>query len=157
VTPKSVVRYAIDPKASQFTVHAFASGLILNDCTQVQKIAIREWSANATFVPGTLSDARLKVTIKTASLEVLDELRDSDRRELHWVMHEEVLETRQFPEIVFKSSRSNADKQKDALNRVKRGRVFVPSWIYGWIGVFRAGSFRGHHAPRPRGVHAVAD
>lgn len=118
MTPQSdVVRYAIDPKASQFTVQAFASGLI-SVVAHSPKIAIRSWTGEVRFIPETLSDAQLKVVIKPSSLEVLDEIRDSERRELHRVMYDEVLETRLYPEVLFESSRISADREKDSLFRV---------------------------------------
>lgn len=125
MTPQSAVKvqYAIDPKASQFTVQAFASGLI-SAVAHSPKIAIRKWTADATFVPDTLADANLKVVIQSGSLEVLDDLRDSDRRELHRVMYEDVLETRRYPEVVFESSTIHVERLKDTLNRVNvEGRL----------------------------------
>src|SRR5690348_14982188 len=112
MTPQNTaVRYAIDPRASQFTVQAFASGLI-SAVAHSPKLAIRDWTGTVNFIPDILSDAKLKVVIKTSSLEVLDELRESDRRELHRVMNDDVLETRRFPEVVFESSVIGADRQK---------------------------------------------
>ena len=70
------------------------------------------------FVPETLADAKLRVVIKASSLEVLDELRESDRRELHRVMNQDVLETRRFPEVVFESSSVSPERLKESLNRV---------------------------------------
>jgi polyisoprenoid-binding protein YceI len=114
---EEVVRYVIDPKASQFTVQAFASGLI-SAVAHSPKIAIRGYTASVTFVPDTLANAKLKVVIKSSALEVLDELREADRRELHRVMYEEVLETKKFPEVVFESSSIGADRLKESLMRV---------------------------------------
>jgi polyisoprenoid-binding protein YceI len=111
-----VVQYAIDPKVSQFTVQAFANGLI-SAVAHSPKIAIRDWTGNATFVPETLTDAKINATIKPSSLEVLDEMSDSDKRELHRVMYE-VLETRRFPEVIFDSSFITANRQKEFLYRV---------------------------------------
>jgi len=124
MTPqKEAVRYAIDPKASQFTVQAFASGLI-SAVAHSPKIAIRDWNGSVTFVPDTVTDAKMKVVIKTQSLEVLDELRESDRRELHRVMNDDVLESKRFPEVVFESTLIGAEKQKDSLYRVNvEGRL----------------------------------
>ncbi len=120
---ETIVRYAIDPKASQFTVQAFASGLI-SSVAHSPKIAIRGYTAEVSFVPETLADSRLKVVVKSANLEVLDDLREADKRELHRVMNDEVLETRRFPEIVFESSSISADKLKENLNRVNvEGRL----------------------------------
>ena len=109
--------YVIDPRASQFTVQAFASGLIAA-VAHSPKIAIRDWAAEIRFVPGTLANASFRATVKAASLEVLDEMRESDRRELHRVMHGEVLETARFSEIVFESSQIRSEKLKEDLYKV---------------------------------------
>lgn len=120
---EGLVRYVIDPKSSQFTVQAFASGLI-SAVAHSPKIAIRGYTGEVVFVPGTLADAKLKVVVSTAKLEVLDELREADRKELHRVMNDEVLETRKYPEAVFESSTISGDRLKDNLNRVNvEGRL----------------------------------
>jgi polyisoprenoid-binding protein YceI len=116
-TTEAVVHYGIEPRASQFTVQAFASGLIAA-VAHSPKIAIRDWKIDVSFVPETLREAKLRAVIKAASLDVLDELRESDRRELHRVMNEEVLETRRFPEVVFESSTITAERLKEGLFRV---------------------------------------
>jgi polyisoprenoid-binding protein YceI len=127
MTPQNApkVQYAIDPKASQFTVQAFASGLIAA-VAHSPKIAIRGWKGDVSFVPETLGEAALKVSIRSGSLEVLDDLRESDRRELHRVMYDEVLEVKRFPEITFESSHISAERLKDNLNRVNvEGRLML--------------------------------
>jgi polyisoprenoid-binding protein YceI len=98
-------------------VQAFASGLAAA-VAHSPKIAIRDWSGEARFTPGTFGDASIRVLVDASSLDVLDELRDSDRRELHRVMNQEVLETARFPEVVFESSGVKADRQKDDLYRL---------------------------------------
>src|SRR5579862_3885513 len=125
MTPQNAtkVQYAIDTRASQFTVQAFASGLI-SAVAHSPKIAIRNWTGEVSFNPETLGDASLKVVIQAGSLEVLDDLRESDRRELHRVMYDDVLETRRFPEVVFESSSIGVERLKDNLTRVNvEGRV----------------------------------
>jgi polyisoprenoid-binding protein YceI len=111
------VHYSVDKRASQFTVQAFASGLI-SAIAHSPKIAIRDWTCDAVFEPGSFKSAFLKARVKADSLEVLDELRDSDRRELHRVMNREVLETARFPEVTFESTRIIADKLKEDQYRV---------------------------------------
>ncbi|HLV86677.1 MAG TPA: YceI family protein [Candidatus Sulfotelmatobacter sp.] len=112
------VRYVVDTKASQFQVQAFASGLI-SAVAHSPRIAVRDWSGEAQFVPGTFNDAQLKVTVRSSSLEVLDELRDNDRREIHRVMNQEVLESPRYPEIRYQSKRVIAEKQNETLYRMK--------------------------------------
>ena len=149
MTPQTAakVQYVIDPRASQFTVQAFASGLI-SAVAHSPKIAIRGWKGEVWFVPDTLADATLKVVIQSKSLEVLDDLRESDRRELHRVMYDDVLETKRYPEIVFESSVIGADRVKDNLNRVnvegalslhgvRNGQTFFSQVAFG-VDSFRA-------------------
>lgn len=112
------VRYEVDPRASQFTVQAFAAGL-LSGVAHSPKIAIREWSGEARFTPGTLRDAMLRIRIKLASLQVLDEMRDTDKREIHRVMFDEVLNAQQYPEVTFESTAISSDKQNETLYKVK--------------------------------------
>jgi len=111
------LRYVIDTRASQFTVQAFASGLIAA-VAHSPKIAIREWTGELQTAPDTLAGAVLRARVEAASLEVLDELRDADRREIHRVMNREVLETARFPEIVYESSEVKAEKLREDLYRV---------------------------------------
>jgi polyisoprenoid-binding protein YceI len=118
MTPQNeAVHYAIDARASQFTVQAFASGLI-SAVAHSPKIAIRDWTGEVDFVPESVREAQLKVVVRTPSLEVLDELRDSDRREIHRVMNNEVLEIARFPEAVFQSSSIAMEQLKETLHRV---------------------------------------
>ncbi len=119
MTPTSAakVRYTIDTRASQFTVQAFASGLIAV-VAHSPKIAIRDWKGDIRMTSTALDNASLKVQVNAASLEVLDELRDDDRREIHRVMNQDVLETARFPEIVYESSEMKAEKQREDLYRV---------------------------------------
>jgi len=124
-TSSTNIRYAIDTRASQFTVQAFASGLIAA-IAHSPKIAIRDWTGVVQMASGTLESASLKVRVKPASLEVLDELPDTDRRELHRVMNRDVLETAEFPEITYDSSEVTADKLKEDLYRLNvRGSLML--------------------------------
>ena len=117
------IRYVIDTRASQFTVQAFASGLI-SAIAHSPKIAIRDWTGMVQMSSATLDGLSLKVRVKSLSLEVLDELPDSDRKEIHRVMNREVLETTQFPEIAYDSTLVTAEKLKDDLYRLNvRGRL----------------------------------
>jgi len=122
-TSSASIRYVVDTRTSQFTVQAFASGLIAA-VAHSPKIAIRDWSGVAQMASPTLEGVSLKVRVKSGSLEVLDELSEVDRRELHRVMNREVLETAEFPEIAYDSTEVAADKLKEDLYRVNvRGRL----------------------------------
>src|ERR1700732_4468021 len=108
-TTSTSIRYVIDPRVSQFTVQAFANGLIAA-IAHSPKIAIRDWTGVIDVASGALADASLQIRVKPASLEVLDEMPDADRRELHRIMNLEVLESAKFPEIAYDSTRVTTDK-----------------------------------------------
>jgi polyisoprenoid-binding protein YceI len=110
------VRYHIDTKASQFTVQAFANGLI-SAVAHSPKIAIRDWTGTLEFTPGSLHHAKVSVNLRTSSFAALDELREQDRRELHRVMNQEVLETARYPNITFSSTAIGITKQAESVFR----------------------------------------
>jgi len=144
----SAVRYVIDTRVSQFTVQAFANGLVAA-IAHSPKIAIRDWTGEVQMASGTLADAFLMVQIKAASLEVLDELRDADRREIHRIMNQEVLETAKFPEVVFESQEVKSEKVRDDLYKVNvRGQLSLhglsQSHTFGAQVSFGDGSFRAY-------------
>jgi len=110
--------YAVDTRASQFTVQAFASGLI-SVVAHSPKLAIRDWSGEVQFNASNFQEPSLRVKIRAASLEVLDELTDRDRHELHRVMNQDVLETATFPNISFDSCEVTAVRTREDLFRIQ--------------------------------------
>jgi polyisoprenoid-binding protein YceI len=105
----SVVRYAINPKISRFTVHAFASG-VLSAFGHNPKIAIRDFAGEAQVDFENFEDTSLRITVKAASLEVADDVSDKDRREMERQMQQDVLESSNYPEILYECSRVSASK-----------------------------------------------
>ena len=81
------------------------------------KIAIHEWTGEVQLAASATGSSTLKVRVKSASLEVWDELQESDRQKIHRVMKIERLETDRFPEIVYESSEVRLEKQKEDLYR----------------------------------------
>ena len=108
------VRYSMDAAQSQFTVHAFASGLAAV-VAHNPKFAIRDFSGEARFIPDTLRDASLQVRVNAASLELMDEVSEYDKGEIDRVMFNEVLEISRFPEIVFTSTQISASRLSENL------------------------------------------
>jgi polyisoprenoid-binding protein YceI len=111
------MRYVVDTRVSQFTVQAFASGLI-SAVAHSPKIAIRDWSGIVEMTSPRLEEASLRVKINATSMEVLDEMRDADRREIHRVMFQEVLETDRYPQVAYESREMLAEKLKPDLYRL---------------------------------------
>jgi polyisoprenoid-binding protein YceI len=124
------VEYVIDTKASQFTVQAFASGLI-SVVAHSPKIAVRDWQGEVRFSPDS-NDSCVSIRAKTGSLEVLDELNEHDRRQLLRVMYHEVLEIDRFPEFSFESSDIAVHREKESTFQVSiSGRLTLHGVIDG--------------------------
>jgi Uncharacterized conserved protein len=100
---KTVVRYVADASQSKFTVQAFATGLLAG-FGHNPTIAIRDFTGEVQFTPGSFADASVRLVIKTGSLAVIDDVKEKDRQEIESMMHDTVLETAQYPEIVFQST-----------------------------------------------------
>jgi polyisoprenoid-binding protein YceI len=107
-TPETTkVRYVIDPKASTFVVRAFATGL-LSSFGHNPTIAIPDFQGEVQFASGGLEDASLRIVIQAASLTVTDDISAKDRQEIERRMHDEVLETDGFEEIVYECPRASS-------------------------------------------------
>ncbi|MGB0000895.1 MAG: YceI family protein [Candidatus Acidiferrales bacterium] len=104
----------MDAAQSQFTVHAFASGLAAV-VAHNPKFAIRDFSGEAQYILDTLRDASIRVKIKASSLELMDEVSEYDRGEIERVMFEEVLEVSRFPEIIYTSTQISATRLSENL------------------------------------------
>jgi polyisoprenoid-binding protein YceI len=96
----------------------------------------------------------LRATIRLSSLEVLDQIRDDDRRELHRVMNQEVLEIARFPEAKFESSQIVAEQLKPELYRVN---ISGPLTLHGVTNThsFRAQVALGVDSLRSYGEFAI--
>ena len=110
------VRYVIDTTASRFTVQAFATGL-LSAFGHNPVIGIRDYDGEVQFVPDTYEKAFVHVSLRTKTVEVLDEMKSDDRKKLEQVMFEDLLEVDSFPEIVYESKQATVQKiSNDLLN-----------------------------------------
>ncbi len=103
-TPQATtVRYLIDAKGSTFTVRATATGM-LSAFGHNPTIAIPDFQGDVRFASDALEYARLRLVIQAASLVVTDDISNKDRQEIERRMHNEVLETDGFPEIIYECS-----------------------------------------------------
>jgi len=96
----TLLHYVVDAKASRFIVQAFATG-ILSAMGHNPRIGIRTFSGEVDFSPETAQAAAFRLTIKSNSLGVLDDISDKDRREIERMMNEQVLESSKFPDIIY--------------------------------------------------------
>jgi polyisoprenoid-binding protein YceI len=98
----ATVRYSIDAASSRFTVQAFATGL-LSTFGHNPRIGIRDYDGQIDFVPETYEKALVRINVRTATMDVLDEMKDKDRKTLEQTMYEQVLEADRFPNTVYES------------------------------------------------------
>ncbi len=91
------------PEVSNFTVQAFAEGL-LSIFGHDPVIGIKEFQGDVEFVPGTFDNASVTLKVSTPSLVVVNDVVQKDRLEIERTMKEEVLEIAKYPEIVFRST-----------------------------------------------------
>ena len=97
-------RYVLDKSASSFTVRVFPTGL-LSGFGHSPTFAIRDFSGEATLDADHPADASVTLRIRADSLEVMDDIKSSDRREIESTTKDSVLETSKYPEITFSSTR----------------------------------------------------
>jgi polyisoprenoid-binding protein YceI len=107
-------RYVIDGRSSRFTVRAFATGLLAK-MGHNPTIGIRDLSGEVKFNPDKLEAGSFRLVIKSASMNVQDEISTKDLREMERLMNEEVLETAKFPEIVYEAPNISVSKMADML------------------------------------------
>lgn len=102
--PATTVRYVIDAKASTFLVRAFATGM-LSAFGHSPTITIPDFGGEVKWASSSLEDAVLRIVVQASSLTVTGDISKSDRGEIERKMHEEVLETDGFPEIIYECHR----------------------------------------------------
>src|SRR4029077_12411676 len=103
------VKFLIDPSASRFSVQAFATGL-LSKFGHNPKIGIDDYEGEIQAVPETYEKAFVRMTVRTGALDVLDEMKNEDRKKLEQLMYGEVLEVQRFAEAVYESKQIKVDK-----------------------------------------------
>lgn len=101
-------------------MHAFATGLAAV-AAHNPKFAIRDFTGEVKFVPGTVADASVRIRIRANSLDLTDEVSKQDRAAIEQVMFHEVLESRMYPDINFESTDVNTAKVTENLFRAKIG------------------------------------
>ena len=109
--------YVLDKKSSKFTVRAFASGM-LSVLGHSPTLAIRDFSGEASFDPAAPESASLKVQIRANSLEVTDDIKSKDRKEMESTMNAQVLDSAKYPTITFEGASMSASPLGEGRFRV---------------------------------------
>ena len=110
-------RYLLDKSASRFTVRAFAGG-VLSAMGHNPTIAIRDFTGEVNFDPADPGRGTLRMQIRADSLEVTDDIKNSDRKDMEGMMKQQVLQTTQYPNITFEAAATSA-------NQLSEGRFQV--------------------------------
>ncbi len=96
----TLLHYVVDARSSRFTVQAFASG-ILSAMGHNPKIGIRTFTGEVNFSAEAAEASGFRLSMKSDSLGVLDDVSDKDRRDIEKMMNEQVLEPSKYPDIVY--------------------------------------------------------
>lgn len=116
-TENAGARYRIDASRSEFTVQAFAKGL-LSFVGHNPTFAVRKYGGEIQFAAGDSEVESVLLIVQADSLVLLDDVSDKDAAEIENTMDRDVLESARFPEIAFVS--------KDiSLERISGGRFFA--------------------------------
>jgi polyisoprenoid-binding protein YceI len=113
-TKATLAHYAVDAKASRFTVQAFAAG-ILSAVGHNPILAIRDFRGDVHFSSETLQVGGFHLSIKAASLSVQDDISDKDRREIERLTNEQVLEVAKYPEVTYEAPIISITRLGDSL------------------------------------------
>ncbi len=103
------VRYNIDAKGSTFTIRAFATGL-LAPLGHNPTISTSDFEGDVSLDPEALDQSSMRMIIHAASLNVTDDIPEKDRIEINRRMHQEVLESDSFENVVYECFRVSASK-----------------------------------------------
>ncbi|MFZ0637079.1 MAG: YceI family protein [Candidatus Acidiferrales bacterium] len=121
---ETLAHYRIDAGMSRFTVRAFATGLF-SSLGHNPTLAIRGYTGEAAFVPGSLEQASVRISVQADSLGVTDDISQKDRTEIESGMKQDVLETSIYPEIVFESSHLTANKMGEGAHAVNASGILA--------------------------------
>jgi len=99
---QGVAHYRLVAEQSMFTVQAFAEGLF-SAFGHDPVLAIKDFTGEVQFVPGSFESASVKITIRADSIVLSNEVKEKDRLEIEQTMREQVLEIAKYREIVFVS------------------------------------------------------
>jgi polyisoprenoid-binding protein YceI len=110
--------YRLAPDQSQFSVQAFADGL-LSMFGHDPVINIRDFSGTVEFDPEDPAKTSVKMEIKADSLAADESVKEKDRAEIERMMKDQVLETAKFPAIVFQSTSISPSRLRPGRYRAR--------------------------------------
>ena len=101
---QALVKYRIDPAKSTFMVHANRTGLAWFR-GHSHRIAVRDFSGEASLTPDVVNPASLQMTVQAGSLEETDPVFTQQQKDIiNKELKEIVLHPDKYPEISFQST-----------------------------------------------------
>ena len=113
----AVGHYVLDKGTSRFTLRAFAGGM-LSAMGHNPTIAIRDFSGEVNFDPAEPQKGTLHLQIRSDSLEVTDDMKSADRKEMESTMRQQVLQSAQYPDITFDAGVASANSSGEGRFQV---------------------------------------
>jgi polyisoprenoid-binding protein YceI len=110
----TLLHYVIDARSSRFTVQAFAAGM-LSAMGHNPKIGIRTFAGAVDFSAEAAEASGFRLSMKSDSLGVLDDVSDKDRRDIENMMNNQVLEPTKYPDIVYDAPSVSIARIESAL------------------------------------------
>jgi polyisoprenoid-binding protein YceI len=99
-------------------VQAFATGM-LSFLGHSPTFAVRDFAGTLAFAADTVESLNVQVTVRAGGLQLLDDVKPADRREIEATMHRDVLHTAAHPEIGFESASVTAQAVAGGHYRVR--------------------------------------
>jgi polyisoprenoid-binding protein YceI len=112
------LKYVLDPRQSRLTVQAFATGM-LSGFAHNPTFAVRDFNGELSFSLESFEDASLLVTVRADSLELTDQVKEQDRKEILQTLNEQVLQAARYPEIAYRAAGFVGTRLADNWFRVR--------------------------------------
>jgi polyisoprenoid-binding protein YceI len=111
-------QYQFDPARSRFTVQAFSGGL-LSFLGHNPLFEVRDYGGSVSFQDDMIANMKLELAIRTGSLMVANSLVSDEGQVIEGSMRHDVLETEEFPLILFIAAASSSERIARGHYRVK--------------------------------------
>jgi polyisoprenoid-binding protein YceI len=97
-----MARYRFEVAQSLFTVQGFATG-ILSFAAHSPKFVVKDFRGSLEFDAARLGAVAVEIAVPTDRLELVDQVKPSDRAEIEGRMRGDVLQVKSFPEVSYRS------------------------------------------------------
>jgi hypothetical protein len=142
-------RCRFDPSQGRFTVRAFAAGM-LSAFAHSPTFAVRDYRGEIRFEGGRIDGMALDLTVGADSLDLLDKVSGSDRREIEERMRRDVLEVAAFPAITYQGRCPGRGDQPERVSAPHRRPAVAARRHPSAADRRRVAVLRGRHPPARR-------